>query len=322
MWYNNYIMYSLTLFNSLFDNKTDKQAHLKTWDEFEGMLYTLSKKPGYKAKKYENKKSSPLVSPAIYAENTTRSNKNVLYWGSWAAVDVDEHIFQGNLEDELKLRFGAWYYVCYSTASSTIEKPKFRLVFPLTENIPAEKIRHFWYALNTELNSIGDRQTKDLSRMYYIPAVYPNANNFIFTNRGYFIDPNTIMANHNFVDTVVQGNSFFDRLPEDLQKKVIDHRKNQINNTSYTWKSYRDCPFINRKLVSEYNTISETGWYAKMYQLMVSIAMNAIKKNYPITALEVAELCGELDRDNGNWYENRPLKLESERAIEYAYRNI
>lgn len=317
------MMYSLTIFKSLFDNKTDKRVDLKDWDAFESMLYKLSRMPGYKAKRGENKKSSPLISPAVYHPDTTRANKNVIEWAGWAAVDVDDHDFKGDLQNELYSRFGNWHYVCYSTASSSIDKPKFRLVFPLRFPVPADKIRHFWYALNTELDSIGDRQTKDFSRMYYVPAQYPDAYNFIFSNPGVDIDPNFIMQKHEFAEKQITGNSFFDRLPDELQAKVIAHRRNQlVNKTNIKWNSYRDCPFVNKKLIADYMTISETGWYAKMYQFMVSVAANAIKQQYPISAIEIATLCKELDSDTGNWYQNRPLKLESERAIEYAYRNV
>jgi hypothetical protein len=71
----------------------------------------------------------------------------------------------------------------------------------------------------------------------------------------------------------------------------------------------------------EYRTISETGWYHKMFSIMVAIAGSAIKKGYPITAREIAELCKQLDNDTGNWYTNRPLEVEADRAVEYAYRN-
>lgn len=316
------MMYSLTIFKSLFDNKTDKRVDLNDWPAFEAMLYKLSSMPGYKAKRGENKKSSPLISPAIYHPDTTRANKNVIEWAGWAAVDVDDHEFKGNLEDELRSRFGSWYYVCYSTASSTVDKPKFRLVFPLDKPVPAIKIRHFWYALNTELESIGDRQTKDFSRMYYVPATYPNANNFIFSNSGSVINPDTLMEKHPFTEKVVTGNSFFDRLPDELQSMVIQHRRNQMEKPDIHWKSYRDCPFVNKNLIVDYMTISETGWYAKLYQFMVSVAANAVKQKYPITSHEVEQLCRELDADTGNWYANRPIKLEAERAIEYAYRNV
>ena len=55
---------------------------------------------------------------------------------------------------------------------------------------------------------------------------------------------------------------------------------------------------------------------------MVATAGNAIKRGYPITAKQVADLCRQLDKDNGMWYDNRPLEVEADRAVEYAYKNV
>jgi hypothetical protein len=68
----------------------------------------------------------------------------------------------------------------------------------------------------------------------------------------------------------------------------------------------------------EYKTINSSGWYSKMYSIMVSISANAIKRGYPITPEEVSRLCTEIDQDTGGWYNNRPLVLEAARAIDYA----
>ena len=48
---------------------------------------------------------------------------------------------------------------------------------------------------------------------------------------------------------------------------------------------------------------------------------NAIKKGYPITAKQIADMCKQFDNDTGKWYENRPMELEADRALEYVYRN-
>jgi hypothetical protein len=58
-----------------------------------------------------------------------------------------------------------------------------------------------------------------------------------------------------------------------------------------------------------------------MYQIMVAIAGHAISKGYPISANEIAEMCQQFDSETGNWYENRPLIKEADRALEYVYRN-
>jgi len=305
---------SLTLFNSIFDNKTDKRIDLYNFDSFERILYKLSKEPR------ASKKEAVLMSPATYKPHTTRANDNVESWAGWCAIDVDDYIFNGDFKDDLCDRFSRYRFVCYSTASSTIDQPKFRLVFPLRTSVKHDEIRKFWYALNTELEELGDKQTKDLSRMYYIPAQYAGAYNFIFSHNGDFIDHHELIAKHPMPEK--QGNSFFDRLPEEMQKQIIEHRKSQLDNMNFNWSSYRDCPFFPKHLESEYRSISNTGWYHKMYQIMVALAGNAVRNSYPITSDEIAVLCRELDQDTGNWYENRPMQKEADRALEYVYKNM
>ena len=306
---------SLTLFKNVFDNKTHRRMDFENWQQFSELLYDLSKQC------LKGKKDAQLISPAVYVPDTTRANKNVDNWAGWAAIDVDDHAFKGNLEDELNERFGNYTYVCYSTASSTHEFPKFRVVFPLKTPVEQDKIKHFWYALNSELGNMADKQTKDLSRMYYIPATYDNANNFIFSNdNGEYVDPIKLMAKYEYAQK--SSKNFIDRLPEALQKQVLEHRKSKLDNTNIVWTSYRDCPFWPQKLASEYQIISNTGWYHKMYQIMVAIAARAVERQYPINSNEITNLCREFDMETGNWYENRPMDVEADRALEYVYKNV
>jgi hypothetical protein len=311
--------YELTIFKNQFDNKTHRKIKLSTWDKFVELLYGLSKQKGKKG----GRDSSPLITPAVFETDSTRSNKSTLYWGGWCAVDVDDHVFSNDidtLKDELYAKFGHYDYCVYSTASSRSDHVKFRIVFRLDEQVEHDRIKAFWFALNTSLGEIGDPQTKDLARMYYVPATYPDAYGFIFDNRsGVPLNVDELIATHPYVEKT--GNSFLDRLPPEMQKAVIAHRKNSLNNTDYTWTSYHDCPFWPRSLAAEYIQITGTGWYTKMYQIMVAIAGRAVEKGYPITSNQIAEMCKEFDRETGNWYENRPLTVEADRALEYIYRN-
>ena len=305
-------MISITIFDNLYDNKTDKQILLTSVKRFESFLYKMSEM------EYESKGDASLMSPASFLEDTTRANDNVVKWSGWAAIDIDDYITD-NVKEDLQKKYGKYHYICYSTASSTKEHPKFRLVFPLTDPVVKDKVKHFWFALNKELNDIGDAQTKDLSRMYYVPGTYKDAYNFIFTNEGELIDPDGMMMLHEYVDKT--GNSFLDNLPKGIREQMITHRKNEMTNTNITWHNYKDCPFVSKKMVKEYSMITETGWYSKMYAIMVAIAGSAIKKKYPITSAEVAELCRQIDTDTGGWYNNRPLEKEAAGAIEYIYGN-
>ena len=303
-------MISLTIFDSIYDNKTHKRIDYSSFDEFEKVLYKLAD-----SQKYPTKSDAPLISPATYKSNTTRANDNVIDWGGFAIVDVDD--YEGTMED-IEKAYSSYKYVCYSTASSTPMAPKFRLVFPLSERVDRENIKHFWYALNKEIGGIADVQTKDMSRMYYVPSMYLGSYHFIFTHQGSVMEPKTLMEKHKYVE---QSKSFFDRLPESIKKGMLEHKRNTLNNTNYTWTGYKDCPFVNKRQVDEFKGISGGGWYHKMYQMMVTIAGNAMSKGYPITSKEIEWLLRDLDNDTGGWYSKRPISKEAERAIEYVFKN-
>jgi len=311
--------YCLTIFTSVYDNKTHRKMSFKSWDSFKDLLYELSAQPGYKPKKHEKRNGSPLITPACFAQNTTRKNDNVTSWGGWVAMDVDE--YSGSFQDAAAV-FGPYAHVCYSSASSTVEKTKFRVILPMTRHVEASKIRHLWYACNKEFNSLGDPQTKDLSRMYYVPAQYPNSNNFIYSgSSNTLLDPDVLMSKHSYIDSI-KASSFSDKLPDEIRLKIQKYKKEGLTNTSYTWNSYQDCPFVNKNMINEYRTIHNGGWYSKMYQIMLNIAGNALRRGYPITPAEVAALCKQIDFDTGGWYKNRPMEVESARAIQCVCKSL
>ena len=310
-------MISLTIFDGIYDNKTHRRLDLKSFDELEALLYKLSDE------ELENKKDANLISPAVYIKDSTRKNDNVVSWGGWCAVDVDDVSFDVPLEKYLEELFPSWRYVCYSTASSTIDKPKFRIVFALSQRIETEEINAFWHALQKSIGEMGDEATKDKSRMFYIPARYKNAYNFIFSSIGKdFINTKELINKYPYKDNKGTGTTFLDRLPEEWRQEIIEYRKNKSDNTDFVWTSYLNCPFWPHKVANEYKAITNTGWYLKMYQIMVAIAGNAVKRRYPINAKEIADLCKQFDNSTGNWYKNRSMEAEADRAIEYIYKNM
>ena len=282
----------------------------ESFDEFEQILYKLSE-----STKYPTKKDAPLISPAVYIPDTTRANDNVLAWGGFGILDIDD--YEGRMED-IEEKYSQYRYVCYSTASSTVENPKFRLVFPLTQSVGKDDIKHFWFALNKEIGDIADAQTKDLSRMYYIPAKYKDSFNFIFSHDGEVMNPMSLMAKHPYVKP---NQTMFDRFPPAIQEALLERKRNQLNNKNFTWTSYRDCPFVNQRQIEDYKGITGTGWYAKMYEIMLTTAGNAMSKGYPITSKEIEYLCRDLDNDTGNWYSKRDFEKEAERAIDFVFKN-
>ena len=306
-------MFALTLFRSRYDNKTEKVMEFHSWDKFRDLLFDLSKKPNTKSK-------ASLISPAQYEEGTTRSNRSVTHWGKWACVDIDDvDMTREEVAALLKTILGDTYHLCYSTASCSVEKVKFRAVFRLNRNVDADEVKGFWHALNTHLNELVDAQTKDMSRMFYIPAQYENADNWIYESGTDDMDVDALMREHPY--TVKTGNSFLDSLPDSIREQVIEHRMGQMDNTNVSWTSYHDCPFFPKRMATEYKMISSTGWYSLMYKIMVATACNAVKNKYPITQNQIVEMCKQLDGETGGWYESRPLYTEAERALKFAYSN-
>lgn len=319
--------YSLTVFKTprwweeqqrfVYDNKTHRRVDFESWDRFVKFLYKLSERP------LEGKQHAELISPAIYEPGSTRGNKNVLAWAGWCAVDIDDWEFEGDLNVELNRRLARWNYVVYSTASSTIVKPKFRIVFQLDRHVLAAEIKHFWFALQSYLDDRGDKQCKDFSRMYYVPAQYTNANNFIFNNTGIPLAVDYILEAYPYSEKQSSA-SFLDRLPDAWKDQIIEHRKSALDNTSYYWSSYQDCPFVSKRLVADWTNIAGvdgTGRYRMIYKIMISIAGNAVKKGYPLTVDQLVDLIKQLDADTSRKYQTRQLDVEANNALEYAYKH-
>ena len=101
-------MVSLTIFKSIFDNKTHRRLDLEDFDQFESLLYKMSEVDK------KSKDEAQLICPATYEKDKTRANANVQEWVGWAAVDVDDFECEGDLQTELMSRFGHYRWVCYS----------------------------------------------------------------------------------------------------------------------------------------------------------------------------------------------------------------
>lgn len=331
-------MISFTIFKSKFDSKTDKRMDLKNFDQFEELLRNMSRK------RITSKEDAQLISPAIFVNDDTahelpnskkepkkdgsgrpwyhRKNVNVLEWGGWAALDVDDWTPEGDLEDAIRRKFGHNRFVAYSTASSTRDLPKFRVVYALDDRVPTDKIAPLWWSLNESSGSLGDRQVKDKCRMYYIPATYGkygdnDTYSFFFSGGDDPINVDQLIERYPMPK---KSTSFFDKLPEDMQEAILKKKKDELENTNYKWTSYRDCPFWPKQLETEYRAISSTGWYLKLYAIMVAIAGKAIDKGYPITPKEIGDMIRQFDMETGGWYQDRPIEGEAKNAIDYVFR--
>ena len=95
--------YSLTIFKSIYDNKTHKRLNFSSYKTFEKMFLAQETR--------KDKRSAPLISPAIYQDKTTRANENVLGWANWCAVDIDDHNFSDPIEKDILEHYGKWNHI-------------------------------------------------------------------------------------------------------------------------------------------------------------------------------------------------------------------
>ncbi|WP_344762131.1 DNA primase family protein [Actimicrobium antarcticum] len=96
----------------------------------------------------------------------TRANANVELVSAYV-IDSDD----GAGLDEIKKPLTGLEYVIYSTHSHTPDKPKYRVVFPLSAPVGHADWDYFRGAADAELaGGHNDGSTKDASRLYYTPS--------------------------------------------------------------------------------------------------------------------------------------------------------
>jgi hypothetical protein len=65
-----------------------------------------------------------------------------------------------------------WF--AYSTYSHRLDDPHYHLVLPLAEKVPASLWRAVWAELHDRIGLVGDPQTKDPARIFYLPQHAPD----------------------------------------------------------------------------------------------------------------------------------------------------
>jgi len=129
-----------------------------SWDDLKGLLSFHEENPV--------KQDGSLWSPVEYDAGTTRGNRNVRFVEA-LVVDMDSEAFDNARLDDLE-----WF--AYSTYSHRLDDPHYHLVLPLAEKVPASLWRVVWAELHDRIGLVGDPQTKDPARIFYLPQHAPD----------------------------------------------------------------------------------------------------------------------------------------------------
>lgn len=315
----------ITVFSSVYDRETNKRIERDSFDEIEKFFLD-----SFRDQPFANKEDASLFSPAVYRPNTTRKNVNVEKFSQWFAADLDsfkldtktELSLQNQLESAFPKSLGRYRYFVYSTARSSFDRPKMRVIFQLTDEVKPDKISIFWHAVNEILGGSIDKQTKDHARMFYQPGQYSGSDNRFFFSSAVgrpAIDPAKLI--NSFDNQFLITQSFAKSLPDSIISDMQRQKREKLDK-SYTWNSWQDCPFVNKDRVSEYHAIvvmNSAGRYLGLYRLMASIASIAVKKGYPISANEVEQITQEIDNSIDGFYKKRNISKEAAHAVSFAY---
>ena len=288
-------------------------CYSETWEDFCETMRVISEVEGYKPSSTEYDKTQGLISGAIYGNETDkRANDNVIGW-DLIILDIDD---SDKTLEEIDVIFGSFHRMFYSSASCTHNKLKMRVIIPLNETAPAEVLRNIWYATQIWCEGLVDEQTKDISRINYIPARYTNKGDdyrhFFEVRTGNYLDWRALIAKYPMppIEERFKRNNPLKKLK---RKIFVDNNPLPDFNIQSG-----DCKFVWDSMIRDYQLTPAGGHHAAIYQFMVKICYNAQKMNYPLDISELVDMATQLDNLDGGFYDEKKIRNSAADAMEYV----
>ena len=304
-------MFRFSFFSGFFSNQAQKCTE-QSWDTFCTTMKRISEVEGYKPSSDDYENEQPLISSAIYGENTTRCNKNVIGWES-IMLDIDDTT---HTLEHIQNYFNDYNYIIYSSASCTKDKLKIRVIIPLDEFAPSDVLSQIWHGCNEWCDSIVDPQTKDKSRMVYQPARY--------TNKGK-------LYNHIFIINKGKNLNWRELIEKYPSPREADRFKKQNALSGLKRKIYlnsktapimdirnRECPFVYPQMVEDYMLTPAGGHHKAIYVFMLRLCSMAQKLGYPLSIDELVDMAKQLDELDGSYYNDKKMYDSAQDALEFT----
>lgn len=152
-----------------------------TWEEIREAYFSqhsaIEQPEGESWKDYKRNRLPAFSFTELDPDNPTRSSKNVVSITAMV-VDMDE-IDREGFEKLVKWASQFECLIYSSPSHSTMDAPKARLIFPLSEPVRAAKWPRAWKALDEAVTAACgakmDRACKDTGRCYFLPASTPQS---------------------------------------------------------------------------------------------------------------------------------------------------
>jgi len=156
-----------TIFEAV--KKTSGKRGCKAWAE-------LFETPTFKTpSEFAEKKMIGGWSPALFKGD--KRNKGNVESVTALVLDYDAKLTNTTVAEAAEL-WGDYAGAIHTTWSSTPERPCFRVILPFTRPVTPEEYPAVWTWARNQASAVGhqlDEQTKDASRLWFLPGVRPGA---------------------------------------------------------------------------------------------------------------------------------------------------
>ena len=173
-------MIDLTLWENAV-NSTGCPWQIRSWDE---LFARLSRADG----PFLGDSEHPGWSPASFRDNH-RAKADVVTVSA-LGLDYDG----GTAQERIRELFGDYCGLAHSTRKSTPEAPRWRVVLPFSRPVSGFEFGELWKRLPSWVGEV-DSQTKDASRLWYLPGSAVGAEHVVFELGGdSLLDPDIWLA--------------------------------------------------------------------------------------------------------------------------------
>ncbi|WP_286749981.1 hypothetical protein [Sphingopyxis sp. SCN 67-31] len=157
------------MFITYFNNARDPKAspYELTWSDIVSFLQD--------AFSIERHRSAKLDCPALIAGlcEGKRANGNVRHLSMFAAdfdIGADDRRYLSFEAMCRRLDYQGYSFAAYTTTTNTAGHNRYRIIFPLAKDVPADSWLATWEACNVKFDGAVDRATKDPARLSFLPA--------------------------------------------------------------------------------------------------------------------------------------------------------
>lgn len=227
----------------------------------------------------------------MYAEGATRANDNVLGFGGWYAMDVDDGRVSVDLAIQIMEAVPSDFIIC-TTTKSKVGAERYRIVFPLDRIVRIDEAREFWAGVHTFFGGISDKQTKDPARIFNVPALWEGSDaRFHSRTKGDVMSVDELLS-HAPPPPPPPAPVMVSQTELNRLTRSLDGRGKTIPDNDQVTAS----KVVSSKLVDDYLALPKGAHHGGLYTFMAKVASRALFLGYEITPEHLVFYARQIDQ--------------------------